>query len=408
MKKYDIVIIGGGITGLCVAYQLLERGITNNILIIEKENRLGAHTSGRNSGVMHAGLYYKPGTIKAAICTSGKKRLEEWILERGLPINKCGKIVVPTKLELDSQLDVLQERGRQNGAVVEMWDTHQLKAFDANLSTASGRCLWSPKTSVIKPMRVVRALQNELEKRGVVFEMAISDWKPNKSKNELDLGNGMVISYGYLFNCSGLFADKVAHTFNVGLEFSLMPFKGIYWQLKQSCPFKPKCNVYPVPDLSVPFLGIHFTPSADGNPTVSIGPTATLALGRENYDGLTNLDPILTGQNIITLANQYLANKGNVRRYVKEQAFLHIFPLMVREVKKLIPNIQDKHIEKSNKVAIRPQLYNHKTGKLEDDFVCMNGKNSTHVLNAISPAFTASFALGDLIIDRSTIDCKHS
>ena len=408
MKNYDVVIIGGGITGLCIAHQILEKKISKKILIIDKEDRLGAHTSGRNSGVLHAGLYYKPGTKKAEICTSGKKRLEEWILERELPISRCGKIVVPTKMELDSQLDVLKERGKQNGAVVEMWDSQQLKEFDSTISTASGRCLWSPKTSVIKPLKVVRALQNELKEKGVVFEMERNGWKPNKSNNTLDLGNGVLINYGYLFNCSGLFADKVAHLFGVGLEYSLMPFKGLYWQLKQDCPLRPKCNIYPVPDLSVPFLGVHFTPSADASPTISIGPTATLALGRENYKGLENLDPALTGQNLLTLANQYLSNKGNIRRYVKEQAFLHIFPLMVREVKKLIPDIQEKHIEKSEKVAIRPQLFNHKTGILEDDFVCMNGINSTHVLNEISPAFTASFAWADLIIDRSNISCEHS
>ena len=403
MKSYDAVIIGGGITGLCVANQLLERKISTRILIVERENRLGAHTSGRNSGVMHAGLYYKPGTIKAKICTSGKKKLEQWIVERGLPINRCGKIVVPTKKELDSQLDVLQERGQQNGAIVEMWDRKQLKEFDSRISTASGRCLWSPNTSVIKPMKVVEALETELKERGVEFEMNVGSCQPNTSRNELELQNGMVISYGHIFNCSGLYADKVAHLFDVGLEFSLMPFKGLYWQLKEKCPIRPKCNVYPVPDLSVPFLGVHFTPSADIYPTISIGPTATLALGRENYDGLENIDPVLTAQNILTLANQYLSDRGNIRRYVKEQAFLHVFPLMIREVKKLIPDIQEAHIEKSDKVAIRPQLFNKKTKVLEDDFVCMNGENSTHVLNAISPAFTASFALADLIIDRSTL-----
>ena len=408
MKNYDIVIIGGGITGLCVAHQLLERKISNSILLIEKENELGAHTSGRNSGVMHAGLYYKPGTIKAKICTAGKKRLEEWILERGLPINRCGKIVVPTSKKLDSQLDILQERGKQNGAVVEMWDSDQLKEFDSTISTASGRCLWSPSTSVIKPRKVVRELQKELEDRGVVFEMSINRWKPNTSINELVMENGTIISYGHLFNCAGLFADKVAHLFDIGLHFSLMPFKGLYWQLKKNCPIKPRCNVYPVPDLSVPFLGIHLTPSSDVDPTISIGPTATLALGRENYEAMENLDPIMTGRNILTLANQYISDKGNIRRYMKEQAFLHIFPLMVKEVKKIIPGIQSKHIEKSKKVAIRPQLFNHKIQALEDDFVCINGKDSTHVLNAISPAFTASFSLADLIIDTSKINCIKS
>ena len=204
-----------------------------------------------------------------------------------------------------------------------------------------------------------------------------------------------------MFNCTGLQADRVAEAFGVGNQYTLLPFKGIYWQLKTSCPFKPRTNLYPVPDLNVPFLGVHFTPSADTTPIVSIGPTATPAFGRENYRGLQALEPGMAMKNIKVLARQYLANKGGFRRYVHEQAFLALPPLLIRAAQELIPAVKPEHIELSPKVGIRSQLFNQETEQLEDDFLCLPGPDSTHVLNAISPAFTASFALGDLIIDQA-------
>ena len=156
-----------------------------------------------------------------------------------------------------------------------------------------------------------------------------------------------------------------------------------------------------MPDLSVPFLGVHFTPSADPIPTVSIGPTATPAWGRENYRGLESIEPFMAASNLGVLARQYLDNRGGFRRYVHEQAFLALQPLLIRAAQELIPAIKPKHIELSQKVGIRSQLFNRRTKRLEDDFLCLPGPRSTHVLNAISPAFTASFALADLIIDQA-------
>jgi len=394
--------------GLCIGHQLLERGITRSITVLDKEPELGLHSSGRNSGVLHAGLYYKPGTLKAQVCVAGARRLRHWVEERGLPINPCGKVIVPPRAELDLQLDVLAERGLANGAQVEFWDEQQLRELIPDARTASGRALWSPNTAVVKPIAVVKRLHQELQVKGLRVVTSQHGWMAQPEKQQVQLADGNVLAYGHLFNCAGLQADRVAHSFGVGRQYSLLPFKGLYWQLKPTCPIQPRCNLYPVPDLNVPFLGVHFTPSADLTPLVSIGPTATPAFGRENYRGLQAIEPAMAAANMTLLARQYLANRGGFRRYVHEQAFLAMPPLLLRAAQQLIPTIRAEDLELSQKVGIRSQLFNHDTQRLEDDFLCLPGEASTHVLNAISPAFTASFALADLIIDQTTPELNLS
>ena len=224
--SFDIVIIGGGIVGLCIANQLIEHKITNNILIIEKEKELGRHTSGRNSGVIHAGIYYKPETLKARVCVDGAKRLKEWILSRNLPLKTCGKVIIPTTENLDKQLDELMERGNSNGAEVKLLDQAELKSIAPEARSASGRALWSPNTTVVKPLSIIQKLQQELTLKGVQFLFYEKSWKNIPETQEISLSSGTNISYGHLFNCAGLQADRIAHTFGVGQQYSLMPFKG--------------------------------------------------------------------------------------------------------------------------------------------------------------------------------------
>ena len=397
----DVLIIGGGMVGLSIAYQLLERDIAHDIIVIDKEKELGLHSSGRNSGVLHAGLYYTPGSLKAKVCLAGARRLRAWVEEKGLPINPCGKVIIPQRLDLDVQLDLLAERGKQNGAQVELLDEQQLYELIPEAKSISGRALWSPNTAVVKPSSVVSQLQLDLAKRGVQFVQGQKSWKAHPQQKQVELNSCRLINYSHLFNCAGLQADRIAHQFGIGHQYKLLPFKGSYWQLKDTCPIQPQTNLYPVPDLSVPFLGVHFTPSAETNPLVSIGPTATPAWGRENYSGLHAIEPGMALANLSLLTNQYLSNRGGFRRYVHEQAFLAMPNLLLKAAQQLIPSLQAKHLEPSQKVGIRSQLFNHKTQHLEDDFICLPGPSSTHVLNAISPAFTASFALADLILESS-------
>lgn len=399
--SFDVVIVGGGMVGLCLAQRLLDRDITRSIAILDKEPALGAHSSGRNSGVLHAGLYYKPNSLKAKVCVSGANRLRQWVIDRNLPLNTCGKVIVPHKLELDTQLDILAERGRANGASVEFLDEHQLSELEPSVFSSSGRALWSPNTCVVKPLTIVKQLQSELTTQGVKFFCGELNWTVYPHLRSIRLSDNSSLSYSHFINSAGLNSDRIAHLFDIGLQYFLIPFKGLYWQLKSSSPVKPSTNIYPVPDLNVPFLGVHFTPSADSTSIVSIGPTATLAWGRENYRAFNGIELYSSLKNIGVIANQYLSNRGGFRRYVHEQAFLSIPPFLVNSARQLIPSLKAEYIELSQKVGIRSQLFNTSTNMLEDDFICLHGANSTHVMNAISPAFTASFALADLILDSS-------
>ena len=183
----DALIVGGGMVGLCLAHQLLERGITSSIAVLDKEPELGLHSSGRNSGVLHAGLYYKPGSLKAQVCVEGARRLRSWVEERGLPLNPCGKVIVPQRAELDPQLDVLAERGIANGAEVELWDENQLQELVPEARTASGRALWSPNTAVVKPLSVVRRLRQDLIDQGVKMFLGLHDFKVRPMEKQLAL-----------------------------------------------------------------------------------------------------------------------------------------------------------------------------------------------------------------------------
>ena len=233
----EIVIIGAGMVGQSIAYQLIERKISNKITIIEKENASRITYSGRNSGVLHAGLYYKPGSLKAKVSVKGSKRLKNWIIENKLSINSCGKIIVPTETHLDKQLDVLAERGIKNGAKVEYLDEKSLYEILPQAKSASRRALWSPNTAVVNPKQVINHLKKQLELKGVKFKMGHKISKVNRFKSELVFEDNSKLNFDYLFNCSGLQSDRLAHKFEIGLDYILLPFKGLYWKIKDKVRF---------------------------------------------------------------------------------------------------------------------------------------------------------------------------
>ena len=244
---------------------------------MEKKNLVGFHSSGRNSGVLHAGIYYKPRSLKAKVSVNGAKRLKKYILENNLSINNCGKVIVPTEPYLDPQIDVLAERGIQNGAEVEFLNEKQLYQKIPYARSSTGRALWSPNTSVVKPKEVMKSLHNKLLAKGVEYKMGHKISEVDQFNSKIYFESGGELKYDYLFNCAGLQADRLAHKFDIGLDYVLLPFKGLYWKIKDDCQIKFSTNLYPVPDLRFPFLGVHFTPSADSKPEISIGPTATPA-----------------------------------------------------------------------------------------------------------------------------------
>ena len=406
MESTEIIIIGGGMVGLSLAYQLLERGISKDIIILEKEKDLGMHTSGRNSGVLHAGIYYKPGSLKAKVCIEGSKRLKTWASSRNLTLNPCGKVVVPTKLNQDKEIDLLFKRGVENGAKVEIINNKKLKKIEPLTESPSGRAIWSPKTLVVKPLEIIKQLETELKDKGIVFLKEKFIKSINKSEKKIITQDNVSYKYKYFFNCAGLQSDRVAHICNVGKNFTILPFKGLYWKLKNNDKFKIKTNIYPLPDLSVPFLGVHFTPSADKK-NIFIGPTATIAFGRENYQLLKGLEPMMLIKNLFILSKQYILNKNKFRNYVHEQSMQSFEPFLLKAAQELISKIKLEDIELSNKLGIRAQLFDKNKMLLVDDFICINDYSSTHVLNAVSPAFTSSFALADLIINTSKVTSKE-
>ncbi len=400
-SENKIIILGAGIVGLTIAYQLIERDISNQIIILEKEKQIGMHTSGRNSGVLHSGIYYKPESLKAKVCSIGSKRMRNWVETRNLSLNDCGKVIVPSNDEEDNMLDILYERGIRNGCEVELWDKEELFNFFPEAYSSSGRAIWSPKTCVVNPKEVLIQLEKELLSKGVKFIKDIEIEEINLGNRSITLNQKTTLFFDYVFNTTGLQSDRVSKLFNVEHNFTLLPFKGMYWKIKKDCPIKIKSNLYPVPDLNVPFLGVHFTPNTSG--VVSIGPTATPAWGRENYSGLKNIELGMSLENLNILFRQYISDKNKFRQYVHKQAFQSITPFLVKAAQKLLPKLKPEDIEISNKVGIRAQLFKLDDMTLVDDFIAINTNCSTHVLNAISPAFTSSFELADLIINYSKI-----
>ena len=400
----DIAILGGGMVGLALARQLREKHPDLSITVVEKEPEIGRHSSGRNSGVLHAGIYYPPGTLKAQVCVQGARRLRAWCEAEGLPVLACGKVIAPQAPELDGQLGLLLERGKANGAEVELIDQTEFQRLVPDGRTASGRALWSPGTCVVKPKLVLQRLEQRLRERGITFALGTRVAQVQPAARTLTLqgrsGSGHTLSYGHLFNATGLQADRVAQAFGLAERCTLLPFKGLYWQLDPRAPFRFTTNLYPVPDLNVPFLGVHVTPSPDG--TISLGPTAIPAWGRENYRGFEGVEPWMAAQFLGDLASQWWRNAGGFRRYAREQALHGFKPLFLRAAQGLVPGLLAEHLIPSEKVGIRAQLYDRRSGTLVQDFRLERGEASTHVLNAISPAFTASFALADLILDQSS------
>lgn len=391
MSTHDFVICGAGIIGLTVARELVSRGY-RNILVFDKEPEPGKHASGRNSGVLHAGIYYDPGTLKARMCFEGNRLMREYCIERNLPLFESGKVIVTRTHEEILTLDELERRATANGATVHMVDEKQLKELEPNAKTC-GRALHSPLTAVVDPKAILAAMQKELEQDGVKFQFDTAF---------IDAGDGFVItskgdvSYGMFINASGAYSDRVAHAFGLGRNYRLIPFKGIYKTLKKPAADEIKGSIYPVPNIKNPFLGIHFTRSVHGD--VYLGPTAIPALGRENYGILKGLD-----SEFATImyrdAQMFMTNK-KFRGVALDEPRKYLFKYFFNDAKKLVKHLDPAAIEKSSKAGIRPQLIDVNTHELVMDFIIEKGRTSLHVLNSISPAFTSSMSFAKMLVSE--------
>ena len=276
MDKCDFLIIGGGIIGISIARELKKRHPRATLMLIEKEKDYGLHASGRNSGVLHAGFYYTADSFKAKFTQAGNQRLTEYCESRNIPVNKCGKLVAAQNKSELSQLDELMVRAKNNNVPLNSITEEEAKAIEPRVKTFK-RALFSPTTSSVNPSQVVQAMREDASQEGLKLHSGVRYLKrTGKGIVKTTHGN---IEFGYMVNSAGLYADKIAKDFGFSRDYRILPFKGLYLYSNESVG-SFKTNIYPVPDLRNPFLGVHFTVTAEGK--VKIGPTTIPAFFREN------------------------------------------------------------------------------------------------------------------------------
>ncbi len=395
---YDYVILGAGITGLSIARELVLGNTCASISIFEKEAQLGKHGSGRNSGVLHSGIYYPENTLKAKVCSKGAKLMAEYCDEHNLPIKRLGKVIVPIHNGDDNKLELLYKRAQSNKVDVQFINSNQLYKLEPEARTATGRALYSPNTAVIDPKAVLLNIERELHSNdvSVYYSSRITKVDPD---NSAIFVKGKRIRYGKLYNATGQFSDQVAHHFGLAESYTILPFKGIYYRLDENAGLNINGLIYPVPDLNVPFLGVHTV--KDIKDKIYFGPTAVPAFGRENYKGLEGVnlkDAIDISRHLV---EQYIANKNGFRKFSNEEAGRYFKGNFTKAARAIVPNIKSEYLLPSSKVGIRAQLLDKKNKELVMDFVVKQKENTVHVLNAVSPAFTSAFEFSRYVIKQT-------
>jgi L-2-hydroxyglutarate oxidase LhgO len=393
--KADVLLCGGGIIGQTIARELLKKGY-ENIIVIEKERELGEHASGRNSGVLHAGIYYTPDSLKAGLCLKGNIMMKKYCREKNIAVLETGKVIVAKHEGEIPGLKELFHRAIKNGATAELVDEIKLKTIEPYAKTCQ-IALYSPDTAVVASGEVLKNLENDIVSSGKARILKGFKFKGLKNNNEAITNNGN-IKFDLFINAAGAYSDKVAHSFNSGLNYRVLPFKGTYRKLKQNKSYLVKGNLYPVPYMKAPFLGVHFTKAVDGN--VYIGPTAFPAFGRENYGILNGI-----GTEIIDIIYRDFVlffMSPEFRSIALEEPKKYSSKFFFNEVKDLLENLDINDIEHSPKVGIRPQLIDWENKKLVMDFVILRSENSIHVLNAVSPAFTSALAFAEYVVEKYT------
>lgn len=396
IKICDYLIVGAGIIGLSIARELKTRDPNARIIIVEKEPRLGVHASGRNSGVLHTGIYYPSGTLKAKLCKAGADAMFAYAQEHDIPVRRDGKVIVATSTENAKGLDKLLANAEANGIRAKRINADEIRQIESHARAEFGG-IYCQDTAVIDSPRVLETLRTQLTQQGVRIE---TDQRLTGIDDEKKIASTQNQTYRYdlLINAAGAYADRIARLAGVGQHYQLVPFKGLYYKLKPEAAGRVRASIYPVPNPALPFLGIHFT-RVIGN-DVYIGPTAIPALGRENY-GLLSGAKLLEALGIgAQLARLYVSNPQNFRRLVHSEIPHYIKSSFLADARQLVDKLEPEWVISTPKVGIRPQLVNTREGRLEMDFVVEQGKNSIHVLNAISPAFTSSFAFASFIVDH--------
>jgi len=400
MCKTDFLIIGAGIVGLSIARELKLRNPQLKVTVLEKESSPGQHSSGRNSGVLHSGIYYAPDSLKAKVCRQGAIEMAEYHEAHGLRLDRRGKILI-TVNEYDSpQLELLAMRAKQNGVSAEKLDEKALKELEPEARSATGEALWIPVTAVGSPQAMMQVIHKETQQQGVELLCGTVLTDININTRTATLSNSHSITYGHAINAAGLHADTVAHRFGVGERYTLLPFKGIYWKLDPRSGLKINHLIYPVPDMRVPFLGVHTTTTTDGS--TYLGPTAVPAFSRENYHGTQDITASELFRITALLGKQYLRGRDGFRQLAWQEGRRYFRPWFTQAAQAILPRLKTEHLLPTEKVGIRAQMLDKQTGSLVNDFLVERGPHSTHILNAISPAWTSAFPFARYIVDNFT------
>jgi L-2-hydroxyglutarate oxidase len=394
MLKFDVIIIGAGIVGLATAWQLSQRCPKLKIAILEKESDVAKHQTGHNSGVLHSGIYYKPGSLKASNCRQGKLAMQKFCLEYEIPFELCGKVIVATQEGEIPSLQMLYQRGLENGINCSLIDRDRLREIEPYV--AGLKAIHVPEAGIVDYGQVARKLAQLLVKQGheIFFESRVI--------SAFTLANERIVtthtnefSAKLVVNCAGLYSDKIAKTCGDSVNEKIIPFRGEYFELRPEATHLCKHLVYPVPDIRFPFLGVHFTRMIGGG--VECGPNAVLALAREGYKK-TTINPIefletLTYPGFLRIASRYWRMGAHeLWRSFSKTAF-------TKALQRLIPEVTSQDLT-AVPAGVRAQAVSF-DGRLIDDFLISEGKFDIHVKNAPSPAATASLNIGKAIAAKA-------
>lgn len=395
---YDYVIVGAGVMGLAVARQLKQTQPDAKLLLIEKEDDVARHASGRNSGVLHAGFYYTADSLKATLCVEGNQLLKDYCDAKGLTVNRCGKLVVAQNEHELSQLHELWRRGQRNGVQVELVDAATAQELEPNLVTYE-KALYSPHTATVDPVAVCQQLKQDLLQAGAHLWL---NTRLREHDGQRLLTSRGPVEAGHVINCGGLYADRLAQSFGFGRQYTMMPFKGIYLKYAKDKDVLGT-NLYPVPHLKQPFLGVHYTKTVKGD--VKIGPTAIPAFWRENYHGLSRFNWRETREILYYQLQLFARNSFGFRDLAFEEVRKYYKPYFIGLATRMVQAIDPHGFGDFLAPGIRAQLLNRQTLELVQDFVVEGDAFSTHLLNAVSPAFTCSFALARHLVNQHI--CHH-
>jgi len=395
-KSFDIAIIGGGIVGLATAMALTQKYPSHSIIVLEAENRLAAHQTGNNSGVIHSGIYYKPGSLKAKNCVEGRIAMYEFCAQHQIAHENCGKLIVATEPEELPRLDSLYERGIANGlSGLKKLRAEEIKEYEPHATGIAA--IFVPQTGIVDYIGVTNAYAKIVKENGgeIWTGARVTAFQNRGNAFVLSTSKGEVVCKN-LINCAGLYSDRVARMCGVNPGVRIIPFRGEYYELVPEKHHLVKNLIYPVPDPRFPFLGVHFTRMVKGG--VEAGPNAVLAFKREGYKmtdiSLRDLTEFFTYRGFWIMGFKYWQTAvGEFYRSFSKKAF-------VKALQRLMPELQEQDVQRSG-AGVRAQALDS-AGRLLDDFSIAEAPRMIHVLNAPSPAATASISIGKSIAEMAS------